>query len=362
MDPQEAAGFFEEPASGLSHQLNNGQAHEPQFLPQQNQVISGQAENDFNPNQCDDDQNDNMPRQPQELWPKLRNWEWEPVPEILEKFKNSGAATDVWKELIDTNSEGYNALHFIIAEGPKRNAPIGPNYSHFQNVENLEELRIKMVKSLLNALPAERRQEAVETRNLHGFTALALAIKYRTASMIDYLIIKEGANVDTQDEYGKTPLRYTAEDLDSDIARLLLNHNANPLIYDNCLTSTIDELKFKCTHSRETAAKGLLELMQQTPAYIPTEPSASVMARCFAVSGFYRGHDNMNHMTYSMPGVPLGEIFRGPIFDEICRRKSLAGPAPWLSCWIHLPENNVGGLIRFDWFQNAGLIHLLSCR
>lgn len=295
-------------------------------------------------------QDQNMSLQPRDLMRKLQDWEWEPMPGILEYFKNSYAGTEFWNELIDVKPDlGYNALHLVIAAGGSgrdRDAPVGPNRTRLQDIENLEELRIKIVKALLNAVPAERRQEAVEKGNVCGLTPLFLATKYRTAPMIDYLILKEGANVDSQDEYGKTPLQYTAEILDSDMARLLFNHGANPPIYDNCLVTTLDELQFKCAHSGETAAKNLLELMQHTPVHTPGGPNPSLMGTCFAVSGFYRGDNDKKYMSYGMPDVPLGEIFRGPIFAEIRRRQSLPSPAAWLSCWIHLPQNNVGGLSR----------------
>lgn len=367
MNFQEPAGPVEEPGLGLAKQANDGQPAGPEYIPlaQQDQHIPAFAPNQFpgmspsTPIQCNCGhhsaaagggvlmQDQNMSLQPHDLMRKLRDWEWVSMPGILEYFKNSYSGTNFWDDLIDINPDlGCNALHLVIADGRDPDAPIGPHHSNLQNVDNLEDLRLKIVKGLLNAVPAERRQEAVEKRNVWGQTALFLAAKHRITPMIDYLVTKEGANVNTQDEYGKTPLQYTAERLDSDIARLLYNHGANPSIYDNSLSTTLHELEFVCAHSGEETAKDLLELMQQTPIHIPSGPSTSLMSTCLAFGGFYRGHNDMNVMTYSMPDVPLGDTFRGSLFKEICRRQSLARPAAWLSCWIHLPENNVCRLSR----------------
>ncbi len=82
----------------------------------------------------------------------------------------------------------------------------------------------------------------LETKNIVGDTALALAVIRENLKIVEFLL-SNGADVNTRNNYGRTPL-FTAVFINNrdnnDMVELLLKHSANPNISDKNDEAVLD--------------------------------------------------------------------------------------------------------------------------
>lgn len=76
-----------------------------------------------------------------------------------------------------------------------------------------------------------QRGANIESRNAKGTTPLLCAISYRRYDTAQ-LLLEKGANIEERDKEGMTPLLYSSGDHNGDIVQLLLKKGANVMSWD----------------------------------------------------------------------------------------------------------------------------------
>ncbi|KAJ4390939.1 hypothetical protein N0V93_004538 [Gnomoniopsis smithogilvyi] len=275
----------------------------------------------------------------------IKGRDWASVLEMVEHFKRKNISILSPSNGKSTHNGNYNALHAIVSEGPYRYTQ-GRSQYEMKEFVDVELLRLKSIEAILGMAPD--KMHFIDAANADGATALSLAVRYRSLPIVEYLI-NQGANVNSKDHAGRTPLHHAAEFMHLDTAALLLEKGANVALYDNVLNTPADEARFRRDHSAGlNLADDMLKLLHTGQER--QQDQMSPTSRCYIMSGQLSTSDGGSinkKFVCTAHSKPISELLdeSAPWLREIQKLQvdlsRSTSPQLWLSCWIHVPVNDL---------------------